>query len=219
MWLTSRPEAHAFRSEDLVGGDLALDFANTVAGRNGTPRDWLVSYASLLEWATRTGEFGAEELAALERLACRHPAEADAALEHARRVREAIATVCEAVARGGELSGEALAALDVARVASAEAAVLESVGRGVRTAWSVERSGLRLVVDVAAARAVDLLSHGRLDRLRVCAGDDCGWVFLDSSKGGQRRWCDMATCGNVAKARRYLRRRRKGATDGEGGEG
>jgi len=213
MWLDSRPEPHAFRQEDLVGGHVALDFANTVAGRNGTPRDWLVSYASLLEWAMRTGEFGAGDLADLERLARSHPDEAEGALEYARTVREAIAEACEAVAGGREPREEALAALDAARVASAGAGTLMPVGRGVRTEWSVERSGLRLVVDVVSARAVDLLSHGRVERLRVCAGDDCGWIFIDSSRGGQRRWCDMATCGNVAKARRYLRRRR------EGGEG
>jgi predicted RNA-binding Zn ribbon-like protein len=44
-------------------------------------------------------------------------------------------------------------------------------------------------------------------RLRICAGDECGWLFLDSSKAGRRRWCSMADCGNRAKARRHYARR------------
>jgi predicted RNA-binding Zn ribbon-like protein len=49
------------------------------------------------------------------------------------------------------------------------------------------------------------------DRLRVCANDDCRWAFEDSSRGGRRRWCEMASCGNIAKARRH-RARVKAAT-------
>ena len=59
--------------------------------------------------------------------------------------------------------------------------------------------------------AADLLT--RLDRLRVrrCANDECLWLFIDHSKGGTRRWCDMTSCGNRAKARRhYLRRKPSG---------
>ena len=44
------------------------------------------------------------------------------------------------------------------------------------------------------------------DRLRVCANDECRWVYYDTSKGGRRKWCDMAVCGNRAKARRHRER-------------
>jgi predicted RNA-binding Zn ribbon-like protein len=29
------------------------------------------------------------------------------------------------------------------------------------------------------------------------------WLFIDASKNATRRWCDMASCGNRAKARRH----------------
>src|ERR671930_579256 len=55
--------------------------------------------------------------------------------------------------------------------------------------------------------AAELLTSGPLERVRECPGDDtCGWLFLDTSRNGSRRWCDMRTCGNRAKARRYYRR-------------
>jgi predicted RNA-binding Zn ribbon-like protein len=39
--------------------------------------------------------------------------------------------------------------------------------------------------------------------VRRCADPRCGRVFQDETKNGRRRWCDMATCGNRAKAARH----------------
>jgi predicted RNA-binding Zn ribbon-like protein len=47
---------------------------------------------------------------------------------------------------------------------------------------------------------------GRLDRLKMCASDECHWVFYDRSKPGSRRWCSSALCGNRAKTRAYRSR-------------
>jgi hypothetical protein len=44
-------ESHPFAARDFIGGDAALDFVNTVTGRDKQPRDWLDGYARLLEWA------------------------------------------------------------------------------------------------------------------------------------------------------------------------
>ena len=54
--------------------------------------------------------------------------------------------------------------------------------------------------------AADLLANAEHRRVRRCANDECLWLFLDHSKGGTRRWCDMNACGNRAKSKRhYLR--------------
>jgi len=42
-----------------------------------------------------------------------------------------------------------------------------------------------------------------LSRVRRCADPRCQRVFFDNTKNGRRRWCDMATCGNRAKAARH----------------
>ncbi|MAZ90474.1 MAG: hypothetical protein CMH94_02945 [Oceanicaulis sp.] len=55
--------------------------------------------------------------------------------------------------------------------------------------------------------AVALLAEDNAVRLKQCDGERCGWLFLDTSKAGRRRWCDMATCGNVSKARRHAARK------------
>jgi predicted RNA-binding Zn ribbon-like protein len=69
----------------------------------------------------------------------------------------------------------------------------------------------------ALARLVEpflgAVAAGTTGRLRICANDDCRWAFEDTSRAGRRRWCDMTSCGNVAKARRYRARHRE--TEGE----
>lgn len=62
----------------------------------------------------------------------------------------------------------------------------------------------------AATPLVEAIASGSTDRFRICANDDCRWVFEDASRARRRRWCDMATCGNRAKVQRYRSRRRDG---------
>ena len=72
----------------------------------------------------------------------------------------------------------------------------------------MESSRLDYLSHELALRAVDLLRTLPEARTRICAGSKCGWLFIDSSKGGRRRWCDMATCGNAAKSKRHYERKR-----------
>lgn len=198
-----RIEHHEFRAADLVGGDLALDLVNTVTARDTSPRDWLDDYGALVRWARRSERFATAELDALDTLAARHPLKAKAALARAKVLREALCVAFYALVDGREPAEASLHAIDAARTTSATAAVLVSRDRHVRVEWSAQRSGLDLVTHVVASHALALFDATDLARLRVCDGRDCGWVFVDSSKNGRRRWCDMATCGNVAKARRF----------------
>src|SRR5439155_20632312 len=68
-------------------------------------------------------------------------------------------------------------------------------------------------IDDALARLaeplVDQIQAGNADRIRICANDTCRWIFYDESRAGRRRWCDMATCGNRAKAQRHRARQRE----------
>jgi predicted RNA-binding Zn ribbon-like protein len=60
--------------------------------------------------------------------------------------------------------------------------------------------------------ALDVLTSADAARVRVCAERTCSWLFLDETKNGARRWCDMKICGNRNKARRFRRRARRRAT-------
>ena len=75
-----------------------------------------------------------------------------------------------------------------------------------------ERNGFSWDVDIRGSTALgqlapvlwsagDLLTGARLDKVKRCANPECGWLFLDDSRAGKRRWCSMTSCGNRAKAR------------------
>jgi predicted RNA-binding Zn ribbon-like protein len=55
------------------------------------------------------------------------------------------------------------------------------------------------------------LTGAHVRRLRVCANDECLWVFNDHSPAGRRKWCDMSSCGNRAKAARHRERQKQKA--------
>jgi predicted RNA-binding Zn ribbon-like protein len=54
--------------------------------------------------------------------------------------------------------------------------------------------------------ASDALIADELSRIRRCGDPRCTRVFYDATRNGRRRWCDMATCGNRAKAARFRER-------------
>jgi predicted RNA-binding Zn ribbon-like protein len=59
----------------------------------------------------------------------------------------------------------------------------------------------RFLAIVARAEA-----EGTWARMKACPADDCRWAFYDHSRNRSRTWCDMAVCGNRAKARTYRKR-------------
>ena len=61
-----------------------------------------------------------------------------------------------------------------------------------------------------ARDAVDLFSSHLADRIRICAADDCGLLYVDTSRPGTRRWCSMDWCGDRAKKRAAGRPVRQG---------
>lgn len=57
-----------------------------------------------------------------------------------------------------------------------------------------------------ARDAVRLFGPDADGRIRECSADDCGLVYLDTSRSGNRRWCSMQRCGNRAKVRAHRAR-------------
>jgi predicted RNA-binding Zn ribbon-like protein len=64
------------------------------------------------------------------------------------------------------------------------------------------------VLSALARDAVDLFTSPLAGRIRVCAADDCGLLYLDQSRTGNRQWCSMQRCGTRAKVRAHRERYR-----------
>ena len=202
-------EAHEFADRDFIGGEAALDFINTVTGRDELPRDWLDSYERLLDWATRAQLLPEKNLKALRQEARRSPAAAGSALAGAKILRESLFALVSSLVRGATPPKSALELLERHWVAGTEAHELRLEDSRLVAKVRGDAGNLDLVAALIAYRIVERVLPAPPHRLRMCQGGNCSWVFLDSSKAGGRRWCDMAVCGNAAKSRRFYDRSRR----------
>jgi predicted RNA-binding Zn ribbon-like protein len=175
-----------------VGGDIALDFANTVSWR-GTDRetDHIRTGDALLSWAAdnsllRTGVARAPVSGPL--------------LRTAHDLRHAIRRVMEAVLAGEPAPHDRALILDILRRSLGSAKL---IGTPAQIDFVDPADA---VVGPIALATVNLLCGERLARLKMCPQEDCHWFFLDMTKNRSRRWCDMASCGNRAKATQHRRR-------------
>jgi predicted RNA-binding Zn ribbon-like protein len=195
---------------DLSGGNLCLDFANTIDDR-GTEaeQEHITSYRYLVAWAEQTQLLSREETAQLLAVAARQPDKADAALQQARAIREVIYRIFAALAQD-EIPADA----DLARLNAALAKALphnKIVQHEQHFAWdwTFDQEALDYIIWPVVRAAADLLTSDTLPMLRICAADDCQWLFMDTSKNQTRRWCNMKSCGNRAKARRHIERKKQ----------
>ena len=206
-------EPHTFRDEDFVGGDIVLDFVNTVTGRNGRPRDWIPSFGALVDWAAAARLLPKRQCQSLKRRSGHSPEDASNALSTARKLREVLYRVLRRSIEGRSGGRVDLLYLHQSWCHALGRHSLRSVRGSIQPVFLQSSADLDALGSVLAVRAMDLLRNLPVTRLRQCAGPNCAWLFIDSSKGGRRRWCDMATCGNDAKARRHYLSKKKSAED------
>jgi predicted RNA-binding Zn ribbon-like protein len=201
------PGDAGFQHAHLAALQDGLDFINTLEFTRDGETDELKSADDALDWLHRHDLLHRETLDELRELAAASPRLAKRVLGRIRRVRSAMRELVEATV------DQRPPALDQ----------LIEVNRALRTHYIYELvpapDGVSLdhrhegdAVEGALARLVESLarevSQGHPERLRLCANDDCRWVFSDTSRTGRRKWCDMATCGNKAKVARFRERQR-----------
>ncbi|MFF2553701.1 CGNR zinc finger domain-containing protein [Nocardia sp. NPDC058058] len=172
----------------FVSGNLALDFIGTVKARRARFEDLLETPADLGAWAV-----------AAELLDSAPPADA-AELERATALREATWRMT-------------LAVIDGATIADADRRLVNDIARGplpgveLTPAGGLQRSGTSESVLAAIARsAVELVGGADRNRVRECGRADCTRLYVDTSRAGSRRWCDMTVCGNRAKSAAFRAR-------------
>jgi predicted RNA-binding Zn ribbon-like protein len=200
--------ADKFRFQ-LVGGHLALNFANTLDFRYDPERfiDLLSSYERLLAFFEQAGAISARQRSKL--LATTSNSEARRALRRAIELRETIYFLFLSVLSARRGQNAHLRAfnrfLEDSRMPEKVTWQKRSLVRAYRDLAERAEGPLWAVIDAAA----DLLTSRDCLRIRECSEKTCRWLFLDQSKNHSRRWCDMKVCGNRVKARRFYARLRK----------
>jgi predicted RNA-binding Zn ribbon-like protein len=187
---------------DRCAGHVALDFANAVGDRHtDSPVDYLPTYSHLSAFALQCELLPPAQVRRLDRRAGLHPAAARVALGRAVELREALYRLFARVAEGRPAQAGDLALLNraIGRL---------RMGRDFQWEWADGPDALDAVLGPIVRAALELLLSAQRDRIRLCAAEDCVWLFLDTSKNRSRRWCDMKQCGNRAKVRRFYQRQR-----------
>ncbi len=187
--------------------EVTFDFLNTADTENGFPVEKLPNLDDALAWFVDRGVIHRE---GADRARARVPTQVDAAdkdLDRVHAVRDALREVAEAIAARRAPRASALNTVNRA-LHSRQVIELVPAPDGV----NVDHRHVGDPIDDALARLADPLvtelTAGHPDRIRVCASDTCDWVFYDRSRTIRRRWCDMSTCGNRAKAARHRARAR-----------
>lgn len=191
----------------FLGERLWLDFINTEDSRRGARYDAIQDFEALVRWLELAGLLDAERAAGLRRRAEQQPSGAAAALVEARRVRSALRTLAERGAASLPVRQTTLQEINrvLGRSVGTRRIEVRQDGTFSRSFVPVGDAFAGLMIPIVEA-AADSLIQGELVRIRRCGDARCPRVFFDTTKNGKRRWCDMTTCGNRAKAARHRRK-------------
>lgn len=194
----------------LLGERLCINYVNTIDGPLGrNPQDFLTDYRALVRWERHAGILSDEETERLEAAAAQRPDDAHEVFTGALALRATLYRIFVSIATGAPPDAAALATLKQVYIQMLEYADLGWDAN--RYVWRQQRDDTRLarVLWPIVRSAVEVLASAEVGRVKQCPGcDDCGWLFLDTSKNGTRQWCSMEGCGSRAKMRRQYARKR-----------
>lgn len=190
---------------DIVGGHPAVDFVNTMHSHVGPdPRDYLESVHHVIGWHLHRHLIDAAQA---RRLATRLTvAQGNRLLADARALRTTLHALLEGCLHDRP-DATALARLNREMERLARWRNLEPSTEGFAWHYEITPAHPRSLFAPLVFAAVELLRSLELTRLKSCPPPDgCGWLFIDRSRNGSRTWCNMKTCGNLAKQHRHRAR-------------
>jgi predicted RNA-binding Zn ribbon-like protein len=200
---------HTPPASDHVHGavplETAFDFLNTLELANGALVERLVTLDAAAAWLSHARVIEAPTVVT----SLASSVDPEVVLARIVATRTALRDVAQAVAHDEAPTREAIDEVNRA-LRSRERVELVAADDGVRLGHSHVGDAVDDVLARIAEPIVREIGSGHEDRVRICANDTCRWIFFDESRSGQRRWCDMRTCGNRAKARRHRARAKAG---------
>jgi predicted RNA-binding Zn ribbon-like protein len=193
--------------------ETGLEFINTLEQKKGLPVDHLESAQTALQWFSANDLLHRDMLAAQSERLGEEPQSGERALARIRRVRAAMRELVDASV--SHRPADARQVDEINRAMRAHYVTYLVPGPdGVSLDHRHEGDPIEGALGRLAESVAREVSQGHPERLRVCANDECRWVFNDTSRTGTRRWCDMSTCGNRAKVARHRARKREEAAAG-----
>ena len=196
----------------FLGNEPALNLLNTTPILSQGPVDLLQDFVDLTRWGSAAGLLEESEAKSLRRQ-WEGTSEAEAAVDQAKRVREALRAVVGAKLSGVTMPVGAMGILNTALAIDKTTSQLEWNEKGGSFARALRHGAggtPEYVVAVLAEAAARLLTEKDLARVRRCENPACVLHFYDTSKNHRRRWCSMDLCGNRMKVAAHYRRHKAG---------
>jgi predicted RNA-binding Zn ribbon-like protein len=190
-----------------IGGDVSVDFVNTADWTEGG-LDRFCSYDRVLEWAAGAGVLAAEDAESLRAAAAADPVAANCSLLDAMELRGLLEQLFFDIATGATAEPEIAQLNERWLTGLVPPRVVIGSGRNgsLMLGWPHPDQELEYPLWVAAWSAAQLITSPDVSHIKRCGGVDCGWYYVDRSRNGLRRWCEMETCGTQMKSRRRAAR-------------
>lgn len=193
----------------LDGGCPVFDFTNTISNRNDPDYfDYLLKYDDFIQWVNKIGLLPKGKIDAITAFSKSHSRKSVTILQEVINAREVMFTLFSSLAQHGKADKTALETFN-SFLSEALSNMRIDVGRTeVTTSFTVsEKTILKEPLYLLVKNAFDILSTQSFERIKECP--TCKWLFLDTTKNGKRRWCNMQVCGSNDKARRYYHRKKE----------
>lgn len=190
------------------GGTLCLDFVNTVHDRKKKPvPDYLHHITDLIAWAEKIGLVDKKTGALLNRSIPGNLEKGNRFFAYALDLRELLYGMFFTISRGKAIRNADLERFN-AYIADHFSHISLKANEGQYDAdWNLPNDSLQRITAPVVKDAYELLLGNRPDRVKECP--NCGWLFLDTTKNGKRRWCSMKSCGSNIKALEWYYRQKE----------
>ena len=189
----------------LNGGILCLDFVNTIHDRINEPeRDYWVTHVHLLQWALKAGIIRPGNYEALLKHFESSSVLGPKLLKETIKVRELLYRIFHPLSSGKKIAKKDLKAFNAILSKCLSHLRLKAHDKGFSQSWQLIPGESMIVIAPVIYSAYELLLSDRLNKIKECS--NCGWLFLDTTKNGIRRWCSMSTCGSIVKAKEWYHR-------------
>ena len=192
----------------LDGGVLCLDFVNTIPDRfDKTNRDHLQSFNDLAYWAKKVKVIDNAGLTSLEKSAASNERKAKEFFAEAIQLRTLIYSLFQPISQQQKLKSADLDVFNKLIGKYFPFLQLTAEKDGIVEQWSFDSNHFYSLTAPIVKSAYQLLLSDKLHRVKQCP--NCGWLFLDGTKNGKRRWCSMQDCGSNVKALEYYYRKKE----------
>jgi predicted RNA-binding Zn ribbon-like protein len=203
----------------LIAGHPSLEFVNTLSGyirvkdekgdfKYSIYGNRLEDYLDLASWACKVEILDDERARRLLKAAEKQPSEAKAVVTRSIKLRGVLYRIFMAAIDDRPPDEKDLAALNRELLIALKHEEISYSENSFSWNRKDDENSLDCILWEVSRLAAELLTSDLLQKVRECVGETCGWLFLDRSRSGNRHWCDMKDCGNLAKVRRFRARSR-----------